>query len=275
MSDEREPRRLFSEKDVSRVLKRATELQEAEGPAAGAADVAGLSLEDLQQIAAEVGIDPHHLAAAVAELDQEDGTADRFHWLGAPTSLELDRVFEGEVSEDQWEKMVEEIRESFGLVGSTGHVGRSYEWTHESSEQQAHVRVTSSGGQTRVHLAARYDYGARITFITSTMLALLSASILAGSIPESAFLNFWTFVVSMLVAFTLGARFVFGRSMRKSERKAHHLLARMEQIIAEPATETAPTPLPEQTPQLDASLLNEAAPEEALAQTQSRTKTPS
>ena len=272
MADEQESRRLFSEKDVSRVLKRATELQEAKGPVMGGSEASGLSLEDLQQIAAEVGIDPRHLAAAVAELDQEDATEGRFHWLGAPTSMELERVFEGEVSEDQWEKMVEEIRQTFGLVGSAGHVGRSFEWTHDSTEQQAHVTVTSSGGQTRIRLAARYDYGARITFMTSTMLALLSASILAGVIPSSAFLNFWTFVVSMLVAFTLVARFVFGRSMRKSERKARHLLVRLEQIVAEPAKEATPTPLPEPSARLDASLLNEAAPEEIPAQTPSRTK---
>ena len=65
MSDEHVPRRLFSEKEISRVLKRATELQDVEGPT----ETTGLSMEELQQIAAEVGIDPRHLAVAVAELE--------------------------------------------------------------------------------------------------------------------------------------------------------------------------------------------------------------
>ena len=53
MADEQVPRKLFSEKEVGRILKRATELQEDKGPA----DTMGLSLEEVRQIAMEMGVD--------------------------------------------------------------------------------------------------------------------------------------------------------------------------------------------------------------------------
>ncbi len=166
MSDEDAPRRLFSEKEISRVLKRATELQEIEGPT----ETTGLSMEELQQIAAEVGIDPRHLAVAVAELEQ-DGDS-RFHWLGAPTSFELERVVEGEVSEQQWEEMVLVIRQAFDLVGGVGRVSRWFEWTHDSKDQQAQVTVTSQGGQTKIHLRVRFSKVAALLFFWSLSVAV-------------------------------------------------------------------------------------------------------
>ena len=71
MSDEHEPRTLFSEKQVSTILRRATEMQQA----AKTTDPTGLTSEELQQIAAEAGIDPKYLAAAIAEQAQQEVSA--------------------------------------------------------------------------------------------------------------------------------------------------------------------------------------------------------
>ena len=270
MLDEHGPRKLFSETEIGRILKRATELQGAEGPA----ETTGLSLEEVRQLAMEMGIDPRHVEAAVFEVTQDGDAEKRFHWLGGPTSLERERVVGGEITEQQWEAMVEEIRASFGLVGGAGRVGRAYEWTHDSKDQQAQVTVTSHGGKTRIRVFAHYPNTAALTFMTSTILAMVTAGLLGAYVAPSAFLNFWTFLISLLVAFTLGARFLFGRMMRKKEREAHGLLARLEQIVAEPS-EAPPHALPEPTARLDASLLDEAAPEEAPVPTPSRSRTSS
>ena len=77
MADEGTPRRVFSEKEVSRVLRRATELQEN----AKTTDPTGLTSEELHQIAVEAGIDPRFMAAALSELEQEEEVDDRFYWL--------------------------------------------------------------------------------------------------------------------------------------------------------------------------------------------------
>ena len=88
------------------MLKRATELQGAQGPAGG---TSGLSLDELEQIAAEAGIDPNYVKAAALEL--EEGRTDTSYpvW-GGPTSIDLERIVEGEMTEAKWEEAVGEIR---------------------------------------------------------------------------------------------------------------------------------------------------------------------
>ncbi len=267
MSDEHEPPKLFSEKQISTILRRATEMQEA----SKTTDPTGLTFEELQQIAVEAGIDAKHIAAAITEQEQEGDVDERFYWLGAPTSIEMERVVAGEVADEQWQEMVLEIRQAFDLVGGAGRVGRSFEWTHDSKDQQAQVTVTSHGGQTKIRLFAHYPNAAALTFMTSTILAMMAAGSLAGFLAPSAFLNFWTFLVGLLAASFVAARFVFARMIGKKQRKAQQLLARLEQIVAEPATEATPTPLPEQTARLDASLLTDEAESEETP-TQARTR---
>src|SRR5690606_2644139 len=104
MSDD--SRRLYGEKDVSRILKRATEIQGD----AGAAETHGLTLAELQQIAREAGISPEAVAAAAAEMGAAPEKSRDFHVLGGPVSFSHERVVAGEVSEETWEAMLDEIR---------------------------------------------------------------------------------------------------------------------------------------------------------------------
>ena len=59
--------RLYDEKEVGRLIKRATELQREEPMRAAVSG--GLSLDELADIAAEAGIDPRYLRRAALEMD--------------------------------------------------------------------------------------------------------------------------------------------------------------------------------------------------------------
>ncbi len=264
MSDEHEPRTLFSEKQISTILRRATEMQEA----SKTTDPTGLTFEELQQIAVEAGIDAKYIAAAITEQEQQGDVDEQFYWLGAPTSIERVRVVAGEVSDEQWEEMVAEIRSTFGLVGASGQVGRSREWTHDSKEQQAQVTVTSREGQTKIRLFARYSQLAALAFIPGMTIGIFIPILLIKSLGLFTAPGVFVFIAVMATLF-MGLRFLFSRLIRGKQRKAQQLLARLEQIVAEPATADTPTPLPEATARLDASLL-EAEPEEAPAQARTR-----
>jgi len=184
-------------------------------------------------------------------------------------------VVAGEVSDEQWEEMVAEIRSTFGLVGTSGQVGRSREWTHDSKDHQAQVTVTSREGQTKIRLFARYSQLAALAFIPGMTLGIFIPILLIKSLGLPAAPGVFVFIAVMATLF-MGLRFLFSRLIRGKQRKAQQLLARLEQIVAAPATEATPTPLPEATARLDASLLTEEAePEEAPTQAQSRTKTSS
>ncbi len=269
MSDEHEPHKLFSEKQISTILRRATEMQEA----SKTTDPTGLTFEELQQIAVEAGIDAKYIAAAITEQEQEGDVDERFYWIGAPTSIERERVVAGEVADEQWEEMVAEIRSTFGLVGASGQVGRSREWTHDSKEQQAQVTVTSREGQTKIRLFARYPQLAALAFIPAMNMGILIPILLINSLGLPAAPGVFVFIAVMATLF-MGLRFLFSHLIRGKQRKAQQLLARLEQIVAEPATEATPTPLPEA--RLDASLLTEEAePEEAPRPAETRSRTSS
>ncbi|MFQ5571158.1 MAG: hypothetical protein ACE5G0_15875 [Rhodothermales bacterium] len=251
MADNPTHRRLFSEKEISGILKRAAEFQEATGPT----DATGLSLDELKQIAAEVGIDPQHVAAAVAEMEQGGTAADKqFQWLGGPVSFSVERVVEGDVSEEQWEEMVDEIRRSLNLVGTSGQVGRSLEWTHRSRLLQMQVAVTSREGQTRIRIFSRYPKQALLTFLPALIMTaqlVLIASASAGLAPLVGFVV----GINLLTALFFLLRFAFRGLTRRKERKARHLLDRLEQIITTTDATPARTALPEEV-RLDPSLLD-------------------
>jgi len=66
MTDPTNLPRLYGEKEIGKILKRTTELQHEEpsAPSAGS-----MSLQELEDIAAETGIDPTFLRRAAPEID--------------------------------------------------------------------------------------------------------------------------------------------------------------------------------------------------------------
>ncbi len=75
MTDPRNLPRLYGEKEIGKILKRATELQHDEPPETSADS---MTLQELEDIAAEAGIDPAYLRRAALEVDS--GTAEWSTW---------------------------------------------------------------------------------------------------------------------------------------------------------------------------------------------------
>ena len=271
MPDEHVSRKLFSEKEVGRILKRATELHEAEGPT----DATGLTLDEVRQIATEMGVDPRYVAAAVAEVAGDGGEEERFYWLGGPVSYEMERVVEGDVSEEQWVEMVEAMRRSYNLVGVSSKVGRMLEWTHNRRGRQVQVRVVSREGKTRIRLYSRYPKAAAVTFAVPLALSYMISSLFVTAMGRFDPSGFTSLVIGLMGAVFLVMRFVFGRMVGEKKRKARHLLDQLEKIVAEPLG-PAYVPAPKQADRLDASLLDDAEPiEEPARQPESRARTSS
>ena len=256
-------KRIYTDKEIRAVLKRATELQSTQGPAGG---TSGLSLDELEQIAAEAGIDPDYVKAAALEL--EEGRTDKsYHVFGGPTSIELERIVEGEMTEAKWEEAVGEIRRIFEAAGEVGQIGRTREWIHrDQTGERVHITVAPQGENTKIRLFYRMtDWAvalhAPITSVAIAPIILQFIFLNLGPLLETAIGLF------ILMAFHMLARLAFGALSRKQERKSRKLLARLEELIAVPdATAPEPaqriaTPLPGR---IDAALLSDdAAPDHA------------
>jgi hypothetical protein len=169
-----EPSVPLSDADVQLVLRRAAELQLEQPTSPGA-----LTIGQVEQIAAEVGIPPEHVRAALRERDAESravpavrapadiAQAGRAPAAAATPGIEFAgkrarvvRVVPREVGSAELESLVAEIQTTLGLVGHTSIVGRSLTWSPAAQGAGGRqIVVTASGvrGRTEIRVEERID----------------------------------------------------------------------------------------------------------------------
>ena len=148
------PSRRFNDKEVARIIKHASELQEEEAPAESST---GLSLVELEQVAKEAGLDPALIRRAAADLDTRITDQRPSAVLGAPTTLRLERTIDGEVPVEEYEAIVLEVQRTFGAVGTAATLGRTLSWTLSSANRRHSARsvqvvITPRGGRTTIRV---------------------------------------------------------------------------------------------------------------------------
>jgi len=167
-----EPSAPLPEEEVRRVLARAAELQLEQPTSLGA-----LTLGQVEQIAAEVGIPPEHVRAALREREGasravpvvrapgEVVRVDVGHAVVATPGIEFAenrarvvRVVPRQVTSAELESLVAEIQATLGLVGHTSIVGRSLTWSpaaQGAGGRQLVVTVSNGGGRTEIRVEER------------------------------------------------------------------------------------------------------------------------
>ena len=149
------PGRRFNEKEVARIIKRASELQEEEAPAESST---GMSLAELEQVAREAGLDPALVRRAATDLDTRITDQRSSPFFGAPTTLRLERTVDGEVPAEEFEPMVLQMQRVIGQVGTASTIGRTLQWTaygvdrRRISTRTVQVIVTPRNGRTTIRI---------------------------------------------------------------------------------------------------------------------------
>lgn len=158
MSDLPAAPRRYDEKEVGLLLRRAAELQRA---SPRVPDPSGLTLRELEDIAAEAGLDVSMLRQAAAELDSriQPGAAGIGASLtGAPLRVVLERVVDGEFDPASYSELLPLVLTAADLAGHAGQVGQTFTWTSQDATnvRQMQVLVSSSNGRTRFRVEERY-----------------------------------------------------------------------------------------------------------------------
>jgi hypothetical protein len=174
----------FSEEEFARVLRKATELQSrslVRSEPGSAAE--GMSLEEMKQIASEVGIDPEVMERAALSVAQERSAAER----PLAEKFVLADSAPGSLSDEDKARIVQAIRDVAQMHGDA-EVGRTgVEWSSPKGEPtQYHVSVHTIEGRNEVRVAVDRSVGA----ILSHLPPILGGSLLGvatGAIlePES------------------------------------------------------------------------------------------
>jgi hypothetical protein len=220
-----EGRRRYGEKEIRQILGRAAEIQAREEQAHALTAAAGLSLEELQQMAAEVGIEPRHVAAAAGELAASAGGGISRLW-GAPSTYENERLVSAPLNEADWPAMVAEIRRLFGRPGTVSALGSSLEWLDETGAQ---VTLRPEGAKTRVAVALR---NGEILF-TAHLLAFIFSALAGIAIAASLDLSLIP-GLSTFAGITLGGmamtRELCRASFGRRERAVEELFGRLAEV---------------------------------------------
>lgn len=229
------PERRFSEEEMRAVFARAAERQRRADESAGRA---GLSLAELQEVASASGIDPAHVAAAVAEMAA--APEPRKTLLGAPVEVTRVRHLAAPVSDDAWARIVGELRRAFHDDGVAGQLGRIREWSvvgrgQSSGNVRTRLAIEPDGGGVRVmirrsarDMALGFTIGGSVTALQAIVFALMAAF---GGDPEV-----WipASILIVLATVFLGGTQVGARVWaRQQERKLEALMDRIELIARE------------------------------------------
>ena len=150
MTDHPNLPRMYGDKEIGQILKRATELQDNEPSAAPSS---GLTLQELEEVAIEAGIDPRFLQRAASELETD--STDSGFWakvVGDELILLRDTMVSGELTDDGFERIAAAIQSATREYGQPTLIGRSLTWRAETfnKSRTVHVTVTSRDGQTHV-----------------------------------------------------------------------------------------------------------------------------
>jgi hypothetical protein len=150
--------RRYSDEEVAAIFARATEGTSASP--VGEPQQEGLTLAELQEIGAEVGIAPSAVAAAAKSLVPAAAPEGRT-FLGLPVSVGRTVNFDRKLTEDEWEQLVVELREVFNARGTMSGSGGFRQWTNgnlqallEPTPTGQRLRLRTTNGQFRRMLGA-------------------------------------------------------------------------------------------------------------------------
>ncbi|NIM50388.1 MAG: hypothetical protein GTO22_14250 [Gemmatimonadales bacterium] len=198
--------RRFSDEEFALILRKAAELQE--GGSKPPALRTGMSLEEIQSIAAEAGIDPDRVAQAASLLVRSDRPRMAVRLFGGPSSYHLEHTAKGEISQEDLGRMLDVIRKATKHQGQGTRVLDALEWKTQAETSQINVNVTPRDGETTIQIIAdRSGTGALMTMVFTMPWVILAvivgtqldanslaevAGILAGA-AGGAFVSFRTF----------------------------------------------------------------------------------
>ncbi len=148
--------RRFNEDETAFILERAAAAESAGGEEATSvvdprhqAAAGGMTITQLQEIAAEVGLNPEAVAAAARAVERGDLVPTRqMTYVGLPIGVARTIQLERAVTDAEWERLVVALRETFHARGKTGKEGSLRHWSN--GNLQALLEPTATGYQLRL-----------------------------------------------------------------------------------------------------------------------------
>jgi hypothetical protein len=155
----------YSDQQMALILKRAAELQ-------AVGDERSHSLESIQEIARQVGIDPHIVADVAASLEQGKPDSTLF---GASSAFRIARQVSGTFDPANPAPLLATIRDILPVGGATRQVGNGFEWHAGSSDVKTIVSLSPNPNGVSLRIDARHHGIKGLSYIGGATAGVFAA----------------------------------------------------------------------------------------------------
>src|SRR5690606_22105459 len=145
----------------------------------------GMTLREIETIAAEAGIDAKYLRAAAQNLTTHAPTT----WqrlAGPPTHVTAQRSVAGEYDAEALAALVDAAQAEFGLPGTTRQALGGVEWEGKGPFGPVQVTARPLGGETRVRVSTDRQEAAGVIYTLLPITGLIGGGIAAALLAPGA-----------------------------------------------------------------------------------------
>jgi hypothetical protein len=195
------------------------------------AESGGLTLDELQRIGQEAGIEPARIAQAAKSIDARGKPAPVRRSFGLPIGVSRVVDLPRAPTDREWEQLISEFRTTFGTQGRTTTSGGLREWSHGN----LHISVEPTAHGEQLRLSTLKDDGVALNALaagTGVMSMLFGAVVAAAGKPEKALVVLGMFGGMALAAF--GANLIrLPRWARERERQMEALAEHAVKLLSD------------------------------------------
>ena len=203
------------------VIRAASEIDERQGSDGGG----GLSVEDLQEIASEVGISPEAISKAVDRLDRKrEGTS---VVGGASAMHKAVHAVRGELNDEALGQLIRLVDEETDTTGAISQALGSVRWTSGDRFHSMQVSLTPQNGETVIQVVDKIR--PRLRRVMQLIPAAWGAMI-AGGMVSLADLTAVGASLGMAAGLFVGGgigRFVWSHVSARSRERVERLAAEL------------------------------------------------
>jgi hypothetical protein len=216
----------FTDQQMALIIKRAAELQ-----ATGEEPVH--TLEAIQQIAQQVGIDPQFVAQAAVALQAPRSAAGPL-LFGAPSAYRLARQTAGLLQSADHAALIATIRDHLPEVGEVKEFAGGFEWHAGPSDNKTAITFIPSPKGTVIRVDGRHFGSKFALFMSAGAVTLVTGLAGLGVSPEVGVgLGLGTFALS----FT-SARLLWNRLHMAGRRKLERLIVVLAEQLGRSPTDS-------------------------------------
>jgi len=177
--------RRYRDSEVREIFELASQRDGDAMPVQSSAD--GLTLDDLQDIGREVSLEPTAVAEAATALEIRTSMSPRKRSLGMPIEVGRTVALPWPLTDPEWERLVAELRATFGAPGSILSQGKLREWVNGN----LHACIEPAEHGYRLRLGTLKGDAATLNALGAagivTGATAFGALLMSGGLPEAVF----------------------------------------------------------------------------------------